>query len=143
MKKIIIKIIIIIISLFLLLWIWGQSRNFYTVNNITFTVWKRFGGYCYITPYKYYGVTKPKNDYIIASNSGGIYVYIAKDSTLIIYDNAYAIRGIECNFSSFKWHHLKNPSPYDRNFAFKRDSLYGNLPTLDVDIRNSCARIKN
>ena len=131
------------LRLSLLVFIYTQYRNFYTVNDVTFTVWKRYGGYCYIMPYRYLGVTKPKSDYIIASNIGAICVYIDKDSTLIIYDDAYRERGIKCNTASSKWNYVEEPSIYDSIAILKRDSLDNNLPSFKIELDYKHTKIKN
>lgn len=42
----------------------GESRSFIRIDNKNYiTVWKIFGDCC-IIPYKYYGITKPVNNYI-------------------------------------------------------------------------------
>ena len=57
-------------------------RTFYTINEVEFTVWKTYKG-CYITPYKYWGVLPPKDNYLRISNIGIADIFICKDKTLI------------------------------------------------------------
>ena len=44
-----------------LIFIFLQYRHFYQINAITFTVWKKWGGKCYITPYPYLGFVTIQN----------------------------------------------------------------------------------
>ncbi len=53
-----------------------QKRKFYQVENIHFTAWDTWGGKCYITPYKYRGITPPKKDYITIPNRGAVTVFL-------------------------------------------------------------------
>ncbi|OUJ70292.1 hypothetical protein [Hymenobacter crusticola] len=58
--------------LFLLLAIvwFGESRSFYYVaSGRCVTLWKTYGGTCYIIPGRYYGLWKPVDNYINAQNT--------------------------------------------------------------------------
>lgn len=59
-------------------------RTFYTINEVEFTVWKTYKG-CYITPYKYWGVLPPKDNYLRISNIGIADIFICKDKTLCVF----------------------------------------------------------
>ena len=58
-------------------------RTFYIINEVEFTVWKTYKG-CYITPYKYWGVLPPKDNYLRISNIGIADIFICKDKTLCV-----------------------------------------------------------
>ena len=59
-------------------------RTFYIINEVEFTVWKTYKG-CYITPYKYWGVLPPKDNYLRISNIGIADIFICKDKTLCVF----------------------------------------------------------
>lgn len=60
-------------------------RNFYIINEVEFTVWKTSNGCCYITPYKYWGVLPPKDNYLRISNIGSADIFICKGKTLCVF----------------------------------------------------------
>lgn len=76
MKRVI-KYIVVILGVFLGLFLWyDQSRSFFKATNGEYiTMWKRWGGTCYLIPGKYYGITKPKDGYIETSNLGYLTIY--------------------------------------------------------------------
>lgn len=59
-------------------------RTFYVINEVELTVWKTYKG-CYITPYKYWGVLPPKDNYLRISNIGTADIFICKDKTLCVF----------------------------------------------------------
>ncbi len=59
-------------------------RTFYVINEVEFTVWKTYKG-CYITPYKYWGVLPPEDNYLRISNIGTADIFICKDKTLCVF----------------------------------------------------------
>src|SRR5690606_1486998 len=72
MKKILIGFLTIIV----IAAIWfGQSRTFYCINGMYFTVWKTFNDVCYVIPRKYYGLIKPKDNYIQTTNTSQFTIY--------------------------------------------------------------------
>lgn len=108
MKKALIAIIIMLLSFF----IWKQYRHFYRVDNIVFTVWKTSTGYCYITPYMYFGVFIPQDNFIKVSNAANTHIYVKDASTLVVFNQEYnngAQNDIECHFTKFKCLYLPPP----------------------------------
>ena len=147
MKKLLIILGCIVLSIF----IWNQYRHFYHVGNMTFTVWKKYGGYCYITPYKYWGISAPKKDYIKLSNIADIDIYIDKDSTLLIFNDylylKYPDNKVECNFSTFKYKHfmldslssIENTKLHElERIIYKRK-----YPFIYIDIRHMKTEIQD
>lgn len=69
MKKIL-KLFLVFITITAVLFIWyDQSRSFFKATNGEYiTMWKRYGGICYLIPGKYYGITKPNNNYVETEN---------------------------------------------------------------------------
>lgn len=87
MKRII-KYFVTILGIFIGLFLWyDQSRSFFKATNGEYiTMWKRWGGTCYLIPGKYYGVTKPKDNYIETKNtSSGDFIWNDKDSKYILF----------------------------------------------------------
>lgn len=103
------KIGIFILFLFLLFIINGLYRHFYKIGDIDFTFWKTGKG-CYITPYKYWGITPPEENYMKASNLGGVVIFVGEDTTLYIFPEftyyGYGSDSIECNFSFYKYRYF-------------------------------------
>lgn len=61
----------------LLVW-YGESRRFFHLENGEYvTVWKTYNNVCYIVPRKYYGLTKPADNYIKTSNINLVCLYFS------------------------------------------------------------------
>ena len=125
-----------------------QRRDFHTVGDMTFTFWKTPRG-CYITPYKYWGLTVPRNNYMIAENLGGAIILIAEDSMLYIFPIQTHIRGtdtITVNLSSYKYKYFPfiNEASQVRTFQDTID-YYKNrgYPYIHIYIDEMYARIGN
>lgn len=92
MKKIF-KILIVLVCVIVGLFLWfDQSRSFFKATNGEYiTMWKRYGGTCYLIPGKYYGVTKPKDGYIETRNKNEYIDFLWLNNTpndLLYYGNA-------------------------------------------------------
>lgn len=76
MRKIF-KILIVLVCVIAGLFLWfDQSRSFFKATNGEYiTMWKRYGGTCYLIPGKYYGITKPKDGYVETLNLGYLTIY--------------------------------------------------------------------
>lgn len=144
------KLLILILTIVLLIFTWKQYRHFYQVGDVTFTVWKRPGGYCYITPYRYWGLSIPKENYIKAANLGEVNFYIDKNSTLLIY-NYYVHIGrnncIECHFDKYNYKQFELSSTASEEdiklWETKRRDLRDRLPFFEIDIKWMNAEIGN
>ena len=77
-------------------------RTFYIINEVEFTVWKTYKG-CYITPYKYWGVLPPKDNYLRISNIGIADIFICKDKTLIIRSLVLGVEDTILNVKDYLW----------------------------------------
>lgn len=67
------SLVIVIVALFALATYYKQSRDFYCLlGDRCVTVWKHVGGLCYVIPGKYYGITKPQDDYILTTNASSL-----------------------------------------------------------------------
>jgi len=125
-----------------------QYRHFYEVDNITFTFWKTKYG-CYIMPYKYLGITIPKNNYMRAANTGGVIIYIGDESTLYIFPNHTYYLGadtIEINQPSYKYEYFQYINEL-KNIRASNDKMkyFKNLgyPFIDIYIHEMYAKIGN
>jgi hypothetical protein len=125
--------------------IWSQFRHFYIVNNVSFTVWKRVGGYCYVIPGRYYSLKKPKKDYIRVSNVGSLLICLKNDSSLVLFNNRYIDNdSVYINFKNYKFEYY-SPNSRSIDEIKKWDEMRNvnrrNLPFLEVDIREMSAVI--
>jgi hypothetical protein len=127
--------------------LWAH-KYFYRVGNMDFTFWRMRDG-TYIMPYKYTGSTIPKNDYMIASNFGGVIIYIGEDSTLYIFPSYTYERGaqtIEINLTSYKFEYFPYINELDAKHAAnaKMRSFYElDYPFINIAIRDMYAIIGN
>lgn len=97
-----------------------QYRHFIQIENNIFTFWKTKNG-CYIMPYKYYGLTIPKNNYIKAVNRGGIIIFLGNDSRLYIFPEFTYIRGaetLEINLKTYDYFYFPYPDDIDNISTF-------------------------
>jgi len=126
-----------------------QYRGFFEVENITFTFWTTLDG-CYIMPYKYQGITKPKDNYMKVPNSSGGYIFIGEESTLYIlaFNDYYVQEGdIVINFSSYKYEYVPYLKGTDNTrFFYDKLDYYKNqdypyinyyLPSMGISIGNA------
>ena len=81
-------------------------RSFYVINEVEFTVWKTCNGCCYITPYKYWGVLPPKDNYLRISNIGIADIFICKDKTLCVFIDPHSDGATEtiCKLKSCQYY---------------------------------------
>lgn len=140
-KKFFITLMVIAMFVF----IWSQFRHFYIVNNVSFTVWKRVGGYCYVIPGRYYSLKKPKKDYIRVSNVGSLLICLKNDSSLVLFNNRYIDNdSVYINFKNYKFEYY-SPNSRSIDEIKKWDEMRNvnrrNLPFLEVDIREMSAVI--
>ena len=96
-KTIIIIAIVLIVYFFLF-----QKRDIYRIGKDTYvTTWKQWNGNTFVMPYKYYGLIKPKTDYILVSTGCSLGLFFVNDS-IIIFSNELFERIPEINFSRAK-----------------------------------------
>lgn len=139
------KFFITIMVFAMFVFVWSQFRHFYIVNNISFTVWKRVGGYCYVMPGRYYSLKKPKKDYIRVSNVGSLLICLKNDSSLVLFNNRYIDNdSVYINFKNYKFEYYSpNFRSIDeiKKWDEMRELNRRNLPFLEVDIREMSAVI--
>jgi hypothetical protein len=123
-------------------------RYFYKVGDMDFTFWKTTKG-CYIMPYKYLGRTIPKNNYMIASNVGGVIIYIGENSTLYIFPSfTYKLGAgsIEVNLTSYKYEYFPYINEIENKYASNdKMKYYKNMgyPFIDIYFGEMSATIGN
>lgn len=141
------KFFIIITTLAILVFVWSQYRHFYIVNNKPFTVWKKVGGYCYITPDRYYSFKNPTKNYIRASNVGSLLICLKNDSTLVIFNNRYIDNdSVYINLKNYRFEYYSpNPRSLDdiKVWDKRRESCMKKFPYLEIDIREISVIIDN
>lgn len=95
------KIFFMVLVFTLLIFWFMESRNFYCIDeNKCITVWKTYSDTCYIMPYKYYGLVKPSNNYVVTANGGYCdIIWSDKEPDEII-------------FSCSKLYRINNDKPY-------------------------------
>jgi hypothetical protein len=113
-----------------------------------FTFWGTPDG-IYIMPYKYKGLTIPKNDYMIAVWNGGVIIYIGEDSTLYIFPSITYERGakkIEINLTSYKYEYFPYINEIDAIRASSAKRRYFRdlgYPFIDIELRDMYVNIGN
>lgn len=138
----------ILIILILLLVVEFQYRHFYKVGNMDFTFWKTGKG-CYIMPYKYWGVTIPKDNYMKAPNKGGVIIFIGEDTTLYIFPDFVSYSGvdtIECNLSLYKYKHFPYINEIEHIKAMQDMRIYlksCGYPYIEIYLLEMYAQIRN
>lgn len=112
---------------------------------MTFTVWKKGGGYCYVTPYRYWGMSTPKNNYIRMSNVGDAVIYIQQD-TLLIFNystNEGYNNEVNCHLSDYHYRHftVTYDSISKRKLWSRMDSL--KLPGINIEPKYTQTKVRN
>lgn len=156
------KLLIIIFCIMSLIFVWFQFRHFYTVNDITFSVWKTKNG-CYITPYRYLGFSLPKKNYINISNIGSLTIFVENKSTLLIFHDRTddGLKNINCNLKNFDYQEflptgykrgnngivlyekVENYFEMDSILKEKRKQCIDLLPFISIDARTMSIEIRN
>lgn len=119
MKKIL-KVFITLVGIIGLLFVWNeQSRSFFKATNGEYvTMWKRWGGTCYLIPGKYYGITKPTDNYIETKNTAsGDFIWNNENSKYVLFSGGKDCKIINNDSTKIKIiNYLDNKQ--------KNDSLY-------------------
>jgi hypothetical protein len=148
MKKILIAIIVIGA---LVIWN-GEKRKFYSVgDNKYITVWKTFGGVCYIIPEKYYGLVRPSVNFMETTDDNYIVLFFSKEtpSHVIYWENRQNRELKIVNNSKDKVlfvNYLSNQDSLDK-LLYKPDAkkvrdVKDNVEMLDIDIEQDYATDK-
>lgn len=142
MKKIF-KILIVLVCFIAGLFLWfDQSRSFFKATNGEYiTMWKRYGGTCYLIPGKYYGVTKPSDGYVETKNSAsGDFIWNDIDSKYILFSGGKNCKIINGNSAKIKIvnyldNEKKNDSIYSEKIGYynhyKKDVIFLSIDILE------------
>jgi len=152
LTKFIVGLLVITFLIFLLF----QNRQFCKVDDVTFTIFKTRNG-AYVIPYRYYGFSAPKEDYIRTSNTGSLVIFVDDNSMLLIFnDKGYSKDGnwIEICFRNYKYQYfppivslewennrLLGEKSLEQHFEEidllekKRKTYADNLPYIFIDMR--------
>lgn len=139
LKTILRTLFFTLIGIALLLLIYDQRRDYYHLDQTTFTVWNRLDGMCYIMPYRYKGVFSPKENYISVSNHSAVMILMEDDSTYIVYNVPSRGGKIECRFKDNKCRYIPPPEDFnDQDVYWKVWDEYENrLPYIWIDVLES------
>ncbi len=119
-----------------------QKRKFYQVENTYFTVWDTWGGKCYITPYKYRGITPPKKDYIIAPIRGAVTVFLKNDSSFIFSDQSDSRKhayDYEFHLDNYEYEFIPRPNNYEEYLQQKQKGYRKLYPYIFINILENYA----
>ena len=116
-------------------------RTFYVINEVEFTVWKTYKG-CYITPYKYWGVLPPKDNYLRISNIGIADIFICKDKTLCVFIDPHSDGATEtvcklksCQYYSYSTTGDKEELKRSRDWVEKWKKYQSKYPYITIFAR--------
>ena len=147
MKKTFVIVLGIIIAAFIY---FGEKRSFYKLGaDISITVWKTYGGTCYIIPRKYFGILKPFNNYIKTSNVSIVHLYTTTSlpATIIVLSegkskihegNNAKYKIIDYNQNESKMDSLLYQSSSERD-----PKLYANVNLLVLFLKENFAEDEN
>lgn len=118
-----------------------EKRIYYSINNHYVTVWKTFGGTCYIIPGKYFGLTKPNKNFISTNNEHGEFVFYwsndLKNIVVFKSDSSYTINNDDSiNLKIVNYY--SDEKKYDDIFYIKDAKLNNEIKTtvnfIDFDV---------
>nr|WP_294988324.1 hypothetical protein [uncultured Sediminibacterium sp.] len=87
------KIFFFILLVGVVLFWFGEKRKFYQFGDGKYlTVWKTYGGVCYIIPGKYFGIIKPSDGYIQSPITDAIVLFSSKQfGDTIVYNSLSSV----------------------------------------------------
>jgi len=131
----------IIIPSILLLFIYlTEKRNFYCLENgKCVTVWCAYANNIYVIPYKYYGLFKPSDNYVITKSPCGIDIFWVNDSIIIRIDKPETPNYKIINKSKiFKMYDYNDDEKYYQDIIFERNGnsfiLKKNVNSIGISI---------
>jgi len=138
------------IAVILLILIFGEKRSFYCLgDNKCITVWKTYGNTCYIMPYKYYGIIRPSDNYLVTSNVNDITVFWSTElpkCIAIIGDKEYQISNEDTSEISI-YNYQNNIERFDSILYEKHSKTFSdireNADLISVYIEENYATDKN
>ncbi len=150
MTEKIVKLLFTLLLIFLLVFLWfNQSRSFYCIgSDRCITVWKRLGNVCYIIPYKYYGLSPLKQNYIKLSNTADITFYWSDslDNKIIFRTDSKFFLENNSEETLLNYYdsvlHLKLEEVIYHHDAKRIKDVKPNVGYINVDIRSNHARDK-
>ena len=121
MKK---RYLVLIILFLLLIW-YGEKRKFYEVSTGNWiTIWKTYGGRCFLIPGKYYGVWPPSNDVLEIKTGTDLTLFFSSELPQVVgYRTPKKVRVKNSNSSKIQFYHYEeDPTRFDSLFYFTADS---------------------
>ena len=135
-KKILMPIIILLILIFIIFGI--IEKKYYTkFNEYDFTIWNTEYG-CYVIPYKYYGLLKPSDDYILIKRPYNLFLCFDQNNVLQVYcwgcyDCDTYIPEISLTKVDYEVHQWEN----DDDNTFSELEKYIGQPFLDYESKDN------
>lgn len=125
MRKIL-KFFLFLVIIIGVLFIWyDQSRSFFKATNGEYiTMWKRYGGTCYLIPGKYYGITEPDDGYIETRNKNEYvdFLWFNNESNHLLYYGNTEDKIYNANKADFTINnYLDNKQKNDSLFTEKKE----------------------
>lgn len=116
------------------------KRDFFRAGDTDFTFWKTHNG-CYIIPYKYRGITPPKDEFILASNTCIVHIFIENDTIIHFFAESYMVeekeRFVESFLHSYCFEYTQenneNSDTYYRSINYYKES---DMPRVSVFIND-------
>ena len=142
------RITLILGALFLMIVCIGESRSFYCLgDNKCVTVWKTFGGICYVIPGRYYGLIEPRSrSYIKTTNKISLDIIWPSKTNNVIADFADGEKVIKntsegpiiIDYASRAGYHDSLFTHFDGKYhRYKKDLTYINISIPDNVAVNS------
>ena len=135
------KRVLIILSIPLILIFWfAQHRYFYHFNNgKSITVWKTFGGTCYIIPGNYLGLLRPKINYISTYNTDNVIIVCDKNSAYdFIVENRLA-NTMSIKMPNYKVRHYPEIDYASFEEKYPRNDSSHTIEHLEIDVEEMYA----
>jgi len=142
----VLKVFSVLVVIIGILFIWyDQSRLFFKATNGEYiTMWKRWGGRCYLIPGKYYRVTKPTDNYIETENNmSGDFIWNNRNSKYVLFSGGKNYEIINKDSTKIKIiDYLDDEKKNDSLYTEEKGDYYiykKGLIRLSIDILQSYA----
>ena len=135
--KFLLKFIVCIALLLCLLYYNLYQKRLIFYNNshkVCFTVWKRWGGQCYIIPGAYYSLFTPTENYIKTWNGNGVTIIWGKDLKYhFAYCNRFGDNYATLHFNSIKVKYYTDIDKFEKDY-YKDGKIKPGFGEMLIDI---------
>ena len=121
MKK---RYFVLIILILLLIW-YGEKRKFYKASSGNWiTVWKTYGGHCFLISGKYYGVWPPSDNVLEIKTGTDLTLFFSSELPQVaVYRTPKKVRVKSHDPSKMRFYHYEDDTiRFDSLFYFRADS---------------------